>query len=229
MMDFSPILISFKTAIVATLFTFLLGIGAAYFIFTMKKKSLKIIFDIIFTLPMVLPPTVAGFFLLLVFGLKRPVGSFLLSTIGFKIAFTWYGTVIAAIFISFPLMYRSAQTAFEQVNQDYLQVSQTLGMSKWKIFRRILLPLATPGIISGGILAFTRAIGEFGATAMLAGNIAGQTRTLPLAIYSAVSSSNMSEANDYVFILVAVAFLAIGIMNMCTLWQRRYKPRRDSL
>lgn len=222
-MDISPILISIKTATAAIIITFFLGIAIARLVIEMKNEKLKLIIDSILTLPMVLPPTVAGFFLLLIFGVKRPIGMFFLEYFSIKIAFSWEATVLAAVVISFPLMYRSARGAFEQVDKEYINAARTLGMSEWNIFWKVLIPLALPGIASGGVLSFARGLGEFGATAMIAGNIAEKTRTLPLAIYSNVASGRMEEAYSYVFILVTISFFVVGFMNLFTIWGEKYK------
>ena len=211
-MDWSPIIVSVKTACTAIIFTFFLGLAAARWVVSLRSDRMKTILDGILTLPMVLPPTVAGFFLLFVFGQKRPVGMFL-SGIGIKIVFNWSATVLAAVVIAFPLMYRSARGAFEQVDENLIFAGRTLGMSEWEIFWKIIMPEAAPGILGGGILAFARGLGEFGATAMIAGNIAGKTRTLPLAIYSAVAGGNMQEAYGYVAILVVFSFITVVLMN----------------
>lgn len=222
-MDISPILISIKTATAAIIITFFLGIAIAKLVIEIKNEKLKLIIDSVLTLPMVLPPTVAGFFLLLIFGVKRPIGMFFLEYFSIKIAFSWEATVLAAVVISFPLMYRSARGAFEQVDKEYINAARTLGMSEWNIFWKVLIPLALPGIASGGVLSFARGLGEFGATAMIAGNIAGKTRTLPLAIYSNVASGRMEEAYSYVFILVTISFFVVGFMNIFTIWGEKYK------
>jgi len=213
-MDFSPILISLKTASAAIFITFFAGIGVAYGVNGIKQEKLQILLDGILTLPLVLPPTVAGFFLLYLFGVRRPLGQFFLEYFSFKIAFSWAATVLAAVVISFPLMYRSARGAFEQVDENLIYAGQTLGLSGRTIFWRILMPQALPGIVSGGVLAFTRGLGEFGATAMIAGNIAGKTRTLPLAIYSEVAAGNMDAAGVYVWIIVVMSLLIVGMMNL---------------
>lgn len=221
-MDLSPVLISMKTAAAAIIITFFLGIAVAYWVVNMKHEKLKMIFDGILTLPLVLPPTVAGFFLLYIFGVKRPVGKLLLEFLGVKIAFSWGATVLAAVVISFPLMYRSARGAFELVDSNLLYAGRTLGMSEWSIFWRILFPNAMSGILSGGILAFARGLGEFGATAMIAGNIAGQTRTLPLAVYSNVAAGDMQGAYQYVLILVVISFFVVTGMNYVTYVFQKY-------
>ena len=224
-MDVSAILISLKTASVSIVITFFLGVLMAWWVVSLRSAALKLIVDGICTLPLVLPPTVAGFFLLYIFGVKRPVGALLLHFFSVKIVFSWSATVLAAVVISFPLMYRSARGAFEQVDETMLQAARTIGMPEWKIFWRIIMPLALPGIAAGGILAFARGLGEFGATAMIAGNIAGKTRTLPLAVYSAVAGGNMESAYEYVGILVGISFLVVVGMNFFTLKERRYRGK----
>ena len=193
-MDFSPVLISLKTSAISIFITFFLGLWAARWVVSMRSERAKAWIDGILTMPLVLPPTVAGFFLLYIFGTKRPVGIFLEKVFQYKIVFTWEATVLAAVLISFPLMYRSARGALEQVDTNLIYAGRTLGMSERTIFWKVMLPQAKPGILSGGVLAFTRGLGEFGATAMIAGNIAGKTRTLPLAIYSEVAAGDMNGA-----------------------------------
>lgn len=221
-MQISPILISMKTAFAATALTFLLGLFAAIWIVKMKSEKTKMILDSLLTLPLVLPPTVMGFLLLMILGVNRPIGKFLLEFLGVKIVFSWTATVIAAVVISFPLMYRSARGAFEQVDQNLIMAARTLGMSEWIIFWRIIMPLALPGIVSGGILAFARALGEFGATAMIAGNIANKTRTLPLAIYSEVAAGNMQLASYYVIIVLSISFVVVALTNYFSTKERKY-------
>jgi molybdate transport system permease protein len=212
-MDISPILVSLKTASVSIFITFFLGLFFAKLVISIKNETIKNIVDGILILPLVLPPTVAGFLLLYIFGIKRPIGQFFLEFFGVKIAFSWGATVLAAVVISFPLMYRSARGAFEQVDSNLLYAARTLGMSEWTIFWKVMMPVAKPGVIGGGILAFARGLGEFGATAMIAGNIAGKTRTLPLAVYSAVAAGDMKSAGNYVIIILLLAFIIILYMN----------------
>jgi molybdate transport system permease protein len=214
--DPSPILISIKTAAAAIFLTFFLGLFAARFVAGLRSKQAKMILDGLLTLPLVLPPTVAGFFLLFIFGVRGPVGKFFVDFFGVKIAFSWGATVLAAAAISFPLMYRSARGALEQVDQNLVYAARTLGMPEGKIFWQVSLPTALPGIASGAVLAFARGLGEFGATAMIAGNIAGKTRTLPLAIYSAVAAGDMQNAYDYVLIIVVFSFVVVALMNYFT-------------
>lgn len=215
-MDYSPIWISLKTAGATILVVFFLGLAAAKAVAALRQEKLKILLDSLLTLPLVLPPTVAGFFLLYIFGIHRPVGRFFIEYFSVRIAFSWGATVLAAGVISFPLMYRSARGALEQVDENLIFAARTLGFSEWKIFWEVEFPQALPGIASGGILAFARGIGEFGATAMIAGNIAGKTRTLPLAVYSAVSAGDMDTAMFYVGIILGISFLVVLLMNYFT-------------
>ena len=221
-MDISPIIISLKTATISMFFTFLLGVFIARVIVNIKYEKVKMILDGILTLPLVLPPTVMGFFLLIVFGVNRPIGKMLLDFMGVKIVFSWSATVIASIVISFPLMYRSARGAFEQVDKNLIMAARTLGMSESKIFWRVIMPMALPGVASGGILAFARGLGEFGATAMIAGNIANKTRTLPLAIYAEVAAGNMDSALNYVLIVTVISFMVVVLTNYFTIKERKY-------
>lgn len=210
-MDWDPLFISMKTSILATVITFFIGIYVAYQVLKLKGK-LQWVMDGLFTLPLVLPPTVAGFFLLLLFGKRGPLGK-LLALIDIRIVFSWPATVIAAVVIAFPLMYRSAKAAFEQIDKNVVYAGRTLGLSEAKIFWSIIIPLALPGIISGGILSFARALGEFGATLMIAGNIKGKTQTVPVAIYSATQGNRMDQAMLWVVIIVGISFAVVFFMN----------------
>ncbi len=220
-MDTSPIIISMKTAIVAIVFTFILGLFAARWILYRKSEAAKIFWDGIFTMPLVLPPTVAGFFLLVFFGCYVPVGKLFEDYLGIKIAFSWGATILAAVVMSFPLMYRSARGALEQIDDDLIFAARTLGMSEWCIFFKVMIPNALPGIISGGVLAFARGLGEFGATAMIAGNIPGRTRTLPLAVYSEVAAGNMDAAYQYVLVIVVICFAIVAAMNIYLIMEKK--------
>ena len=213
-MDWSPVFISMKTASLSIFITFFLGIFAAWGVVSIRSQAWKNICDGILTLPLVLPPTVAGFFLLYLFGVKRPIGQFFIDYFSIKIAFSWGATVIAAVTMSFPLMYRSARGAFEQVDPNLTAAARTLGMGEWAIFWKVLFANAIPGVVSGGVLAFARGLGEFGATAMIAGNIAGKTRTLPMAVYSEVAAGNMDTAYSYVLVIVVIAFISVVLMNV---------------
>ena len=226
-MDWSPMLISLKTASVSIIITFFLGIFAAKLIVGLKSDKVRVVIDGLLTLPLVLPPTVLGFFILLILGVKRPLGKFLLEFFSVKIVFSWTATVIAAVAVSFPLMYRSARGAFEQVDKNLSMAGRTLGMSERKIFWRVIMPLALPGIASGGVLAFARALGEFGATAMVAGNIANKTRTLPLAIYAEVAAGNMEGSYGYVAVVVIISFVVLSLMNYFTIKGSKYNNKDE--
>lgn len=220
-MDYSPIWISLKTTVCSTVITFLLGILAAWLVVRMQNKRVKVLADGLLTVPLVLPPTTAGFFLLYLFGVNRPIGAFVLDVFGYKIAFSWLATVISAVVVSFPLMYRSARSGFESVEQNMVDEAKMLGLGKFAILYRILVPCAWPSILSGLILSMTRGMGEYGATAMLAGNIAGKTRTLPLAVYSEVAAGHMDRAWVYVSVILVVALWAVCLLNVFTEHEER--------
>ena len=172
LLDWSPLVISIKTGIVATILSFFFGIFAARAVMKLRPGARAVI-DGFLTLPMILPPTVAGFFLLLIFSLRRPFGAALYENFSIKAVQTWLGCILAATIIAFPLMYRNTRAAFEQVDTNLIYAARTLGMSEWKIFWKVVIPSAGPGVLSGTVLAFARALGEYGATSMLAGNIPG--------------------------------------------------------
>lgn len=212
-LDWSPLFISIKTGIVATIFSFFLGIYAARKVVktTLGKKA---IIDGILTLPMVLPPTVAGFFLLLIFSRRRPFGIFLFENFEIKVVQTWLGCIIAATVISFPLMYRNARAAMEQIDVNLIYAGRTLGMSDTEIFWKVVIPTAGPGIASGTILTFARALGEYGATSMLAGNIPGKTGTISQKIAMVIQDGDYMTAGVWVAIVMVIAFLVIFLMNL---------------
>lgn len=213
----SPIILSLKIASIATVFSFILGI---FFAYILNKKNVpgKNIWETLLILPMILPPSVTGCLLLIAFGKRGVIGAFLMESFGIQIVFTWVGAAIAACIVSLPLMYQNAKSAFISIDPIYEKAAQTLGSSEWKIFRTVLFPLAWPGIISGVILSFARAIGEFGATLMIAGNIPGKTQTMPTAIYFAVESGNTQMANSLVVIMVIFSFTVIFALNT---WLKR--------
>jgi molybdate ABC transporter permease protein len=218
--DSSPLLISVATTVAATIATFFLGLFAAELMYGVRG-SLRAWIDGILTLPLVLPPTVVGFILLLLLGRRSFIGH-ALEQIGITIVFSWPATVIAATVVAFPLMYRTTLGAFEQVNPNLLDAARTLGASEQAVFRRVLLPLAAPGVLAGTVLAFARALGEFGATLMLAGNIPGRTQTMPMAIFSAVEDGDMRAALLWVGLIVALSLGIIRLLN----WQWRTGPKR---
>jgi len=211
-LDYSPLWISLRAVVPATLIAFFLGICSAGLIQKTGKLT-KGILDAFLSLPLVLPPTVTGFFLLVTFGRNSVIGQLLLQ-VGFAVVFSWPATVIAAAIVAFPIVYRTSRGAFEQVDKELLSAGRTLGFSEFDIFLRIQLPLAWQGILSGIILGFARALGEFGATMMIAGNIAGRTQTIPIAIYSAVQGGDMQTAYLWTAVISFVAILMIWLINL---------------
>jgi molybdate transport system permease protein len=209
-MDYSPLLISLKAAVFATIITFFIGIYMAFL--TTKLNRFKGLVDGFFTLPLVLPPTVVGFFLLIIFGKNGFLGK-LLAKSGTSVVFTSTATIIASSVVSFPLMYRTARAAFEQIDPNMIYVARTLGLSEHKIFIKIMLPNSFSSIMAGTILTFARALGEFGATIMIAGNIPGKTQTMAVAVYSAVQAGNRKLAYKWVIIMASMSFITMLLMN----------------
>lgn len=212
-LDWSPLIISLKTGVVATIISFFLGIFAARKVIKTTPGK-KAVIDGILTLPMVLPPTVAGFFLLLLFSKRRPLGIFLYEQFDIKVVQTWLGCIIAATVIAFPLMYRNARAAFEQIDVNLVYAGRTLGMSETQIFWKVVVPTAGPGIASGTILTFARALGEYGATSMLAGNIPGKTGTISQKIAMVIQDGDYLTAGIWVAIVILIALVIIVIMNL---------------
>jgi molybdate transport system permease protein len=223
--DFAPLWISIKTATVATIITFFLGIIVSYLMSNFKGKT-KGIIDGLFTLPLILPPTVVGFFLLLICGKNGFIGN-ILELFNTSLIFTWSATVLAAIVVSFPMMYRTTRSAFEQIDINIISAARTLGLSEFKIFYKIAIPLAMPGIIGGLVLSFARAMGEFGATLMIAGNIPGRTQTMPLAIFFAAEGGDMQKAMLWVIIIVTLSLFLILILNYWSEIQLKLMGRRN--
>lgn len=225
--DLSPLWISLKTALLATFITFFLGISAAYWMLGYRGKG-KSLIEGIFVAPLILPPTVVGFLLLIFFGKNGPVGK-LLEPYDTTIVFTWYGAAIAATVVSFPLMYKTALGAFGQIDANLLRVARTLGAKELTIFWRISLPLAFPGIVAATTLAFARALGEFGATLMLAGNIPGQTQTMPMAIYFAVESGAINEAWFWSIAMMIISLSGITLGNFWQEFQDKHKLTKSPI
>lgn len=207
-MDWSPLWISVATSVTATVVTLVLGLAAAAWRGRRAGPAMALV-DGIFLLPLVLPPTVVGFLLLLLFGRNGPLGKLFLH-FGATIVFSWPATVIAATVVAFPLMYLTARAALEQVDPHLLQAARTLGASEWRMFREVALPLAWPGVLAGTILSFARALGEFGATLMLAGNIPGKTATIPIAIYFAVEADDVQRAAAWCAADVTISLALLG-------------------
>lgn len=201
--DLSPLILSLKIALTAISIVFILGVGMARLSMNLQGR-MKWFLDVLFTLPLVLPPTVIGFILLILFGKKG---------LNLNIIFTPTAAVLAAVVVAFPLMYRGAKGAFEQVDEEVIWAARTLGLSELQIFMRILIPEALPGILAGLILAFARALGEFGATLMIAGNIPGVTQTMPLAIYFATANGKVELAAFWTAIITLISCIMLGLMN----------------
>ncbi len=206
--DWSPLWISLETSVTATAVTLVAGLATAAWR-QRRTGPVTALVDGVCLLPLVLPPTVVGFFLLLLFGRNGPLGKLLLR-LGTTVVFSWPATVIAAAVVAFPLMYLTARAALEQVDSRFLEAARTLGASEWRVFREVALPLAWPGVLAGTILSFARALGEFGATLMLAGNIPGKTATIPIAIYFAVESDDIQRAVAWCVADVAISLALLG-------------------
>ena len=211
-LDWSPFFITLKIGLLSTIICFFLGVGLAYVSLYMNKRIMAI-FDSILTLPMVLPPTVVGFFLLLIFSRRRPVGIFLYSNFHIKIVQSFIGCVLAAFIIAFPLMYKNAKSAFLQLDKNLIYAGRTLGLSELQIFFKVVCPITSPSLFSGAILSFARAIGEYGATSMLAGNISGKTSTISQQIAYLVQNQSYLEAGIWVGIVLFIAFLIMLLME----------------
>ena len=211
-LDWSPFFITLKIGLLSTIICFFLGVGLAYVSLYMNKRIMAI-FDSILTLPMVLPPTVVGFFLLLIFSRRRPVGIFLYSNFHIKIVQSFIGCVLAAFIIAFPLMYKNAKSAFLQLDRNLIYAGRTLGLSEFQIFFKVVCPITSPSLFSGAILSFARAIGEYGATSMLAGNLSGKTSTISQQIAYLVQNQSYLEAGIWVGIVLFIAFLIMLLME----------------
>jgi len=216
-MELSPLWISLKVAVFATAFALVPGMFAARLV--TKTKRGRFFWDSLLSLPLVLPPTVVGFFLLILFGKNTPVGR-ALASIGIDIIFTTRGAVIAACVASFPILYRSLRAAFEGVDKDLVDVARISGYGEAGVFFKVYIPLCWREIAAGTIIAFARAIGEFGATIMIAGNIPGKTRTMSIAVYTAMQSGNRQEAYRWVIVILILSLAVLLVMNF---WSgRRY-------
>ena len=211
-MDWFPLLNSLRIAAISCLLVFFTGILAAYYVARLPRV-IKGVLDVILTLPMVLPPTVVGYFILLVFGVKRPVGAFLAQH-GIRFVMTWYGGILAAAVVAFPLMYRTARGAFENFNQTLAYSGQTLGLSNTFIFWRIRMPCCRQGILAGTVLAFARALGEYGATSMLIGYTPGRTATISTTVYQLWRTNDEAGAMFWVLINLAISTVVLLAVNL---------------
>ena len=222
-LDWSPLWVSLRTTGVAIIVIFILGLLAAWLTLRVSNK-VKGVLDTVFTIPMVLPPTVCGFLLLLLFGNSTDIGRFFIS-MGIDLVFTWPAAVIACIVVGFPMMYRTVRGAFENIDANMLDAARTLGWGESKIFIHIMLPLAWPSIAAGTVLAFARAMGEFGCTLFFAGNYAGITQTIPLAIYFDWMGGKTDAAIFWVIVVILVSFLVILFINIYSSKTQRYRKR----
>lgn len=220
-MDWYPLYNSLRIAAISCVLVFFAGIFAAYYVARLPR-TVKGILDVILTLPMVLPPTVVGYFILLVFGAKRPLGIFL-AQYGIKFVMTWYGGVLAAAVVAFPLMYRTARGAFESFDDTLAYSGQTLGLSNTYIFWRIRMPYCRQGILAGTVLAFARALGEYGATSMLIGYTPGRTATISTTVYQLWRTNDEAGAFFWVMVNLGISAVVLLIVNML---ERRTKGGR---
>jgi len=204
--------LSFQVAAVATFFTIIFGGTMAYFLAQRNFRG-KELLDMLFTLPLVLPPTVTGYYLIILFGRNGLIGKPVYTGTGWSIMFTWYAAVLASFVVALPLMIKTTRAAIETVDKNLINASYTLGHSEFETTVKVILPLAKRGILAGTVLSFARALGEFGATLMLAGNIAGKTDTMPLAIYSLAGSGEWSQANGMVILLTLMSGLFLYLAN----------------
>ena len=221
--DWYPLINSLRIAAISCAIVFFTGIFFAYYAAKLPR-TVKGILDVILTLPMVLPPTVCGYFLLLVFGTKRPVGIFLMQ-FGIKFVMTWYGGILAAAVVAFPLMYRTARGAFESFDPSLAQSGQTLGLSNTYIFWRIRMSACRQGILAGTVLAFARALGEYGATSMLIGFTPGKTATISTTVYQLWRTNDDAGALFWVMINLAISTVVLLSVNLLESRQKRIVKR----
>jgi len=220
-MILSPIIISIKVAVISTIITLIIGVSLSRLTTKYNFKG-KDILEVVLLLPMVLPPTVVGYGLLILIGKRGIIGKLLYDIFGVRLIFTWIAACIAATIVSLPLMYQSCKSAFLKVDPSLEEVACSLGASKRKVFWKVSIPLALPGILSGTVLAFARALGEFGATLMVAGNIPGKTQNIPLAIYFAVETGDTKTANFLLAVVVIFSFIVVYGVNR---WTKASGPR----
>lgn len=223
-MEWQPVILSIKVAFASLVFVLFLGVAAAY---GMRQWNFsgKAAIEAVFSLPLVMPPVVTGFILLLLIGKQGPIGIFLSENLHTQIIFTPYAAVLAGTVVAFPLMYQSVKSAFQSIDPKLEDAARVLGAGEWRIFWTVTLPLAWPGVVSGTVLSFARALGEFGATIMVAGNIPGKTQTIPLAIYFAAESNDMGLAGIYVLIISLITFSMIFGVNA---WTRKKNPQKPA-
>lgn len=209
-MDYSPLLVTLKISLAATVIVFVTGLLASWGVTSMRKG--RAVIDAVLSLPLVLPPTVVGFLLLICLGSNSPIGK-VLDSLGMRVIFTWQGAAVAAAVVSFPVMYRGMRGAFEQIDENVVNAARTLGLSEFTILRKVMIPMALPGITASVVLSFARCLGEFGATLMVAGNIPGKTRTMSVAVYTAMQSSDRELAFKWVAIIIVYSLVILIVMN----------------
>ena len=212
-MDWYPLYNSIRIAAISTVVIFFLGIFAAYYV-AKTPRVVKGLLDVLLTLPLVLPPTVVGYLLLRVLGLKRVIGAWVLETFGLRLTMTWWSAIFATAVVIFPLMYRTARGAFESFDETLAQAGQTLGLSNTYIFWRIRMPCCRQGILAGTVLSFARALGEYGATSMIAGYTPGRTATISTTVYQLWRTGNDAEAFRWVLVNLAISTVVLLIVNM---------------
>jgi molybdate transport system permease protein len=208
----APILLSLKVALIASIVVFIVAVFIAWLMSIASFRG-KTLIETVFMLPLVLPPTVVGFILLVIFGRRSWVGRLIESLFGQPIVFTWFAAVIASVVVSFPLIYQTIKVGFQAIDKDLEDAGRSIGANEWQVFCWITLPLALPSLISGYILGFARGLGEFGATLMLAGNIPGKTQTIPTAIYVAVDSGKMTAAWLWSISIIVISFIMLILAN----------------
>ena len=221
--DWYPLWNSVRIAAISCVLVFFLGIFCAYYAAKLPR-AVKGLLDVVLTLPLVLPPTVCGYFLLLLFGVKRPLGAFLLQY-GIKFVMTWYGGVLAAAVVAFPLMYRTARGAFESFDKTLAYSGQTLGLSNSYIFWRIRMPACRQGILAGTVLAFARALGEYGATSMLIGYTPGRTATIATTVYQLWRTDDERGAAFWVLVNLAISTVVLLTVNLLEARQKKAVSR----
>ena len=218
-MDWYPLINSLRIAAISCVLVFFTGIFFAYYAAKLPR-AVKGILDVFLTLPMVLPPTVCGYFLLVIFGVKRPLGAFL-AQYGVKFVMTWYGGILAAAVVAFPLMYRTARGAFEAFDKNLAYAGQTLGLSDTYIFWRVRMPACRQGILAGTVLAFARALGEYGATSMLIGYTPGKTATISTTVYQLWRTNDEAGAFFWVMVNLAISTVVLLTVNMLEARQKK--------
>lgn len=224
-MDWFPLYNSLRIAAISTVFVFFVGIFAAYYI-SRASRLVKGILDVILTMPLVLPPTVVGYLLLRLLGPKRPLGALFLGLFGIKLTMTWWSAIFATVVVIFPLMYRTARGAFESFDEALAYSGQSLGLSNTYIFWRIRMPCCKQGILAGAVLSFARALGEYGATSMIAGYTPGRTATISTTVYQLWRTNNDALAFKWVLVNMAISFVVLLAVNM--LEKREFSTKRKA-